>query len=63
LTNSTEERNASAKAGGLAATKVVLTADVAGVVADISTVMYSQESLCGRMMVARVLKADLQHFV
>ena len=32
-------------------------------VADSSSVMDSPESFGGRMMVARVLKADLQHFV
>ena len=54
MTKSTEERNASAKGGGLADTKVALTAEGASVVADSSIVMDSPKSLSGRMMVAGV---------
>ncbi len=48
---------------GLAATKVALTVEGASVVADSSIVMDSPKRLSGRMMVAGVLKAGLQHFV
>ena len=48
---------------GLAATKVARTAKGASVVADSSIVIGSPKSLSGRMIVARVPEAGLQHFV
>ncbi len=63
MTKSTEERNASAKGGGLADTKVALTAEGAGVVADSIRITHSTEGMGGGMAVTRILKSDLQHFL
>jgi hypothetical protein len=51
------------RAGGLATTKVEVTAEEASVVADSISITHSTVSIVSRRAFTRVLKADPQHFL